>query len=215
MKCSHILLGFVVALANCRPQATTQLEDSHMNSERATVKVTGNKVAVITGLLITTQLSQCFDNRGFDIAKGWAGALADQWYSGHSGKELQSAQVMWSSYNTRGLFCATFDAIFAFQTSAEARIFATFVSGQLGNTKRQVARSLFDASKMDVYIEGVDLPAGHLVFGSNETEDATPVTVLTKRGLGSCMNRCSFNFTQDQTSECQDTTFPDGNNAYC
>jgi len=212
--CSQILLGFAVALASCRPHAS-QPEDSRTISERATVKLIGNKVAVITGLIINNQLSQCFDNSGVDVAKGWAGALADQWYYAHTGA-LKSTEILWSSYNTKGLFCATFDAIFTLTSASDAQKFATFISSQLGNTKREVARPMYDASKMEVYIEGVDLPIGHHFFGPNKTVDATSITVLSKReGFGSCNNRCSFDFTHDQTSICRDTTFPDGNYAFC
>ena len=214
-----ILISFVIAIAHCYPHITEQLDESSQNSKRAIVTLKGTQVTVITGIIIkSVRLQSCLFDSGVDIAKEWAGALADQWFFS---AQIKSTEVKWSSLVVDNLFCGTFDAIFTLASKSDAQKFATAISHipGIGSNKRHVARPRFDASKMEIYIEGVDLPSGHPYFGMNETVDVTSTTSIAKRngGIGKCQNKCDADFTHAQTGPtlCRDTTFPIANHAFC
>ncbi|KAI8329542.1 hypothetical protein BC941DRAFT_476244 [Chlamydoabsidia padenii] len=189
--------------------------------ERATVQVTGNRVAVVTGLIMNQHLTQCFYNSGVEIAKAYAGAIADQWdnyQNAHHGTSwISGIEAQWSTSDVTNLYCSTFDAVFIFGTTYSARLFATWVRNLMGNTKRdELPSSLLSLAhlKPDVYISGVDLPEDHHYFGSNKT--VTDKKALGKRTWKSCSNnKCGFSFTSDQTSICRDSTFPVGHQYTC
>ncbi|KAI8327532.1 hypothetical protein BC941DRAFT_519677 [Chlamydoabsidia padenii] len=190
-------------------------------AERATVQQNGVRVAVVTGLIMNQHLTQCFYNSGVEIAKAYAGAIADQWTNynnaNHGANFINGIEAQWSTSDTTNLYCSTFDAVFIFGSTYSARVFATWVQNLLGNTKRdELPSTSFNIGnlKPDVYIAGVDLPENHHYFGTNKT---VPIKkALGKRTWGSCSNnKCGFSFTSDQTSICRDSTFPVGHQYTC
>lgn len=214
-------LSFLIPLAAAllAPVFGAPLEERSALEERSTTRVYGNKVAVVSGIIITNHLTQCFQNSGVEIAKAYAAAIADQWdahQNAHGGTGwIVSAEGQWASSNTQNLFCSTFDAVFTFGTSYSANQFAGWVRNLMGNTKRDTLNgfSLGDL-RPDVYVAGIDLPADHPYFGKAVT--ASGGEVLSKRNWKSCSNsKCGFSFSSDQTGICRDKSFPKGNHFYC
>lgn len=195
--------------------------------KRSTTRVQGNKVAVVSGIIINSQITQCFQNSGVDIAKAYAGAIADQWHTyqqNHQGTGwIQGIEAQFASSNTQNLYCSTFDAIFTFGTQYSANVFATWVRNLMGNTRRSKrsdeAFRLGDLEP-DVYVSDTDLPLDHLYFGSSSGKSAATSVggnpMLGKRGWGSCSNtKCHFSFSSDQTGICRDSSFPQQNKVRC
>ncbi|KAI8328004.1 hypothetical protein BC941DRAFT_457929 [Chlamydoabsidia padenii] len=189
--------------------------------ERATVQQNGVRVAVVTGLIMNNHLKQCFQNSGADIARAYAGAIADQWVkynaAHHGANFINGIEAQWATDNVSTLYCSTFDAVFIFGSTYSARVFATWVRNLMSNSKRDDIPSTFSNMrhlKPDVYIAGVDLPENHHYFGTNKT---VPIKkALGKRTWGSCSNnKCGFSFTSDQTGVCRDSTFPSGHQYRC
>ena len=212
----HIGLAFIAALGISGASPVPPSAGDSALSERATVSLTGNRVAVVTGIIINSRIYDCFRYSGIDVASAWAGALADQWFYANTGA-VQSIEILWSSNSVAGLYCGTFDAVFTLVGPGDAQHFATYIGSVVGNNKRddveQPAR-LFDPGNIDIYIEGQDLPVGHPVFGGSSPRPET-APLLTKRGFGNCQNNCGFDFTNDQTGICRDPTFPVGQTTYC
>ncbi|KAF9769900.1 hypothetical protein IL306_012609, partial [Fusarium sp. DS 682] len=184
--------------------------------ERATVQLRGTKVAVVTGIVFNQVLRDCFGNAGLEMAKGYAGAIYDQWRFSKLPGTLVNIEALVSTKQLTSQYCFTVDAVFQFAGSADAQKFATFAANLLGNAKRDDEPDNFLARlSPDVYLEGVDLPMGHDYFGNNATEANHSGRGLSKRGFGSCVNKCGFSYTNDQTSICRDSGFPPGNSAFC
>jgi hypothetical protein len=148
------------------------------------------------------------------MAKGWAGALYDQWFYSKILGTVNSIEALVSSKTVTAQFCITIDAVFTFASSSDAQKFATFVKNKLNPSKRdETDTDGIWSMPIEVYVEGVDLPFGHEYFGSNTT--IIEPDNLSKRGYHGCHNTCGFSFTNDQTSICNQQTFPSGNKWYC
>jgi hypothetical protein len=197
--------------------------------KRSTTRVHGNKVAVVSGIIINSQITQCFQNSGVDIAKAYASAIADQWHThqqNHQGTGwIQAIQAQFASSNTQNLYCSTFNAVFTFGTQYSANVFATWARNSMGNmrrSKRSDGAFRLGDLEPDVYVSDFDLPLNHPYFGSSSDETSAPAItsgsnpVLAKRGWGSCLNtKCHFSFSSDQTGICRDSSFPQQNKVRC
>ncbi|KAI8336955.1 hypothetical protein BC941DRAFT_502489 [Chlamydoabsidia padenii] len=218
MKLNAIAL-FALSLVSSAIAAPLNEKSVAPMEERSTTKLNGNKVSVVSGIIITNHITQCFQYSGVEIAKAYAAAVADQWnqYLDRTGGTywISSIEAQWASGNTQNLYCSTFDATYTFATAYSAQVFANWVRGVMGTTKRD---DKFVNFNPDVYVSDVDLPANHPVFGSrNATESASlEKPALGKRNWASCSNaKCGFSFSTDQTGICRDTIFPSQNSYYC
>lgn len=185
--------------------------------KRATTKINGNKVSVVAGIIITNHITQCFQNSGVEIAKAYAAAIADQFTAyqnaNHGTFWIQKIEAQWASGSTATLYCSTFDATYTFTTNYGAQVFANYVRGLMGTSKKR--DNVLAGLTPDVYVSGVDLPEDHPVFGNVNTT-TVDVSQFGKRNWGSCSNsKCSFSFSSDQTGRCRDTSFPSPNSYYC
>ncbi|KAJ6441737.1 Mitochondrial import inner membrane translocase subunit TIM8 [Purpureocillium lavendulum] len=191
-----------------------ELTEVNQHYERANVKLQGTKVAVVTGIVLNSVLRDCFGNNGLEMAKGWAGALYDQWFFSGIPGTLNSIEALVSTKDLTTQYCFTVDAVFTFAGASDAQRFATFVGTVVGNTKRDgLTSNVMSGNAVDVFLEGVDLPFGHAYFGSNTT--GPEKGSLSGRSFGSCSNKCGFSYTNDQTSICRDQAFPLENIAFC
>ncbi|KAJ2980299.1 hypothetical protein NQ176_g2725 [Zarea fungicola] len=208
-------LLLAAAASVCQGQPADVLTASTGLEKRGDVNLSGTRVAVVTGIVLNQALRDCFDD-GLDMARGWAGALYDQWYYSNIPGTLRGVDALVSTRRLTTQYCFTVDAVFNFYNAADAQKFATFIKGVVGNGKRDIHEFIKTlGSNPDVYVEGVDFPIGHMVFGSHS--NVTNVNIspagaadnLSKRsGIGGCVNKCSFSFTSDQTRRCRDQTFP-------
>lgn len=195
-------------------RATAELAETNQHEERADVQLNGNKVAVVTGIVFSSVLHDCFGDNGLEMAKGWAGALYDQWFYARIPGTLKSIEALVSTKQLTSQYCFTVDAVFDFASKSDAQKFATFVRKVVGNTKRDESAAVGKGdTALDVYLEGVDLPYGHAYFGSNTTKVTT--NSLSGRSFHSCKNKCGFSYTSHQTGICRDKHFPPGNHAFC
>lgn len=203
------------AASVCHGQPTDPVAASTNVNKRGDVRLSGNRVSVVTGIVLNQVLMHCF-NDGLDMARGWAGALYDQWHFAHIPGTLRGVDALVSTRTLTNQYCFTVNAVFDFYNSGDAQRFATFIRGVVGNGKRDITEFYKTlGSTPDVYIEGVDLPMGHMAFGSKSNATSVDVSStnadgdLSKRsGIGGCINKCSFSFTSDQTRICRDSSFP-------
>lgn len=206
---SKALAALAAAASLSQAHPTEVLTESKQIDERADVQIVGTRVAVVTGIVLTQTLIDCFGRDGMAMAKGWAGALYDQWY--YSGVIVVDIMALVSDRNINGKYCITVDAVFQFVNGRDAQKFATFISSVVGKARLDAA---------SVAIEGIDLPFGHDYFGANlsnitRTNPIHPTTELSKRGWSGCQNSCGFSFTKDQTRSCRAAGFPKENASYC
>ncbi|KAF9774890.1 hypothetical protein IL306_007063, partial [Fusarium sp. DS 682] len=167
-----IILASAAFISQGHP--TAELAEINQHEERANVQLIGNKVAVVTGVVLNSELLDCFGNNGLEMAKGWAGALYDQWFYSRIQGTVKSIEALVSTKHLTSQYCFTVDAVFDFASKADAQKFATFIQQKVGNAKRDESTANgIDGAALDVYIEGIDLPYGHAYFGSNTSKTET------------------------------------------
>lgn len=218
-------IALLVTLGQCHPaDAPADTLPIVEKRDGGEVNVVGRRVAVVTGIVLNQALYDCFSRDGLSIAKGWAGALYDQWRFSYIPGTLVDIQAYVSTVDLSREYCITVDAMFNFAGISDAQKFATraahFLNAQKNSPQRDENSSQLD-KPMGVFVEGVDLPIGHPYFGNatdiseSENTDATSDGLVKRGGYRSCQNKCAISFTSMQTNICRDEGFPPPNRAFC
>lgn len=129
--------SLIAAASISQGQPTDTIAASKEIDKRGDVHLSGTRVSVVTGIVLNQVLRDCFDD-GLDMAKGWAGALYDQWHFSHIPGTLRGVDALVSTRQLTNQYCFTVDAVFDFYGSGDAQRFATFIRGVVGNGKRDM-----------------------------------------------------------------------------
>lgn len=191
--------------------------------ERGDVKMVGNKVAVITGIVLMNGLADCFGRNGLNIAQAWAEDLYSRWFfANHPGTEVLIDTFV-STVSITQEYCVTVDALFTFDSFRDAQAFASFATQFVtGSLKRDENHPPSDWPT-GVFISGIDLPSDHPYFGNATAVDSTTSSVDNGAGnleerdvLNQCLNICPrIELSTRMTNVCLDDSFPSTNKFTC
>ncbi|KAJ2972543.1 hypothetical protein NQ176_g7094 [Zarea fungicola] len=222
MRLSFLKVVMAVATAFSMAQATpvAKSTDELHAAERGEVNLVGKKVSVVSGVVLTNGLVDCFGQNGMNVAKAWAEDLYSRWfYANHPGT-IVNIDTFASTVELNTQYCITVDAVFTFSSFYDAQAFASFaVLFVTGSLKRDEAQANPDFP-MGVFINGVDLPMDHVYFGNATAIDWTPKddsgTLAKRQKLQNCQNYCpGVELTTRMTNICNDWSFPTGNKVTC